>query len=218
MSMIKALRTLAAIENGTLNAAALQTQVAGSQARKDEISQLMAVRSLYARIAHSRNAMDALAGSAAAWAEIAAHRYFSTFIAECVESVNAKMAIYNSDTALSAIAVSPAAMAVMRAASKYSVVTNPANGVSAVSLAAQMSGSANIVLGVSHQGSSVSYSYTMSTKRSGSAVSATVASGTTTNILGKDVDCAIPITTTYSFASVSGNVNQAYFGVLRCDI
>lgn len=218
MSMIKALRTLAAIENGTLNAAALQAQVAGSQARKDEISQLLSVKSLHARIVASRTAMDALAGSAAAWAEIAAHRYFSTFMSECVESVNAKMALFNNDPALSAIAVSPAAMAVMRAASKYSVVTNTANGVSAVSLALQLSGAAYIVLGASHTGSAVSYNYTMSTKRSGSAVSATVASGATTNILGKDVACAIPITPTYSFTSVSGNVNQAYFGVLRCDI
>lgn len=218
MSMIKALRTLAAIENGTMNAAQLEAQVAGSQARKDEISQLLAVKSLYDRIANSRTAMDALAGSAAAWAEIAAHRYFATFIAECVESVNAKMAIYNSDTALNSISASADAMAVMRAASKYSVVTNTADGVSAVSLAAQMSGSANIVLGVSHTGSAISYTYTMSTKRSGSAVSATVASGATTNSLGKDVDCAIPITTTYSFASVSGSIFQSYFGVLRCDI
>ena len=45
MSMIKALRTLAAIENGTLNAAQLEAQVAGSQARKDEISQLLSVAS-----------------------------------------------------------------------------------------------------------------------------------------------------------------------------
>jgi len=218
MSMIKALRTLAAIENGTLNAAQLEAQVAGSQARKDEISQLLSVKSLYDRIANSRNAMDALAGSAAAWGEIMAHRYLSLFLAECVESVNAKMALFNNDPALSAIAVSPAAMAVMRAASKYSVVTNTANGVSAVSLAAHMSGSANIVLGVSHQSTSVSYNYTMSTKRSGSAVSATVASGTTPNVLGKDVNCAIPITSTYSFTSDSGNVTQSYFGVLRCDI
>ena len=219
MSMIKALRTLAAIENGTLNAAQLETQVAGSQARKDEISQLMSVKSLHERIASSRTAMDALAGSAAAWAEIAAHWYFVTFLAKCVESVNAKMAIYNSDTALNSISASPAAMAAMRAASKYAVTSaTAANGASSVSLSSKISGSANIVLGVSHESTPVSYSYTMSTRRSGSAVSATVASGTTINALGKDVDCAIPITSAYSFTSQSGNTYASYFGVLRCDI
>lgn len=217
MSMIKALRTLAAIENGTLDAAALQTQVTGSQARKDEISQLMAVRSLHARIAASRTAMDALAGSVAAWAEIAAHRYFATFLAECVESVNAKMAIYNSDTALNAIAASPAAMATMRASSKYSVVNASANGASAVALAS-ISGAANIVLGVSHGASSTVYSYTLSTKRSGSAVSATISSTSASpNMLGNDTDCAIPVTSAYSFTSQAGNTTTSYFGVLRCD-
>lgn len=215
MSMIKALRTLAAIENGTLNAAALQTQVAGSQARKDEISQLLAVRSLHARIAASRTAMDALAGSAAAWAEIAAHRYFATFVAECVESVNAKMAIYNSDTALNAIKLSAAAMAVMRAASRFSIVTATASGTNGVSLG--VAGTANILLGVSHQ-SSTAYSYTFSTLRGGSSISATVNTQPSANALAKDYDIAVPITSAYSFTSVVGNSAQSYFGVLRCDI
>lgn len=213
--MIKALRTLAAIENGTLNAAALQTQVAGSQARKDEISQLLAVRSLHARIAASRTAMDALAGSAAAWAEIAAHRYFSTFIAECVESVNAKMAIYNSDTALNAIKASAAAMAAMRAASRFSIVTTTANGTNSVSLS--IAGTANILLGVSHA-DATARNYTIATLRSGSAISATVFTLASNNAAAKDYDIAVPITSAYSFSSVAGNTSTSYFGVLRCDI
>ncbi len=213
--MIKALRTLAAIENGTLNAAALQTQVAGSQARKDEISQLLAVRSLHARIAASRTAMDALAGSAAAWAEIAAHRYFSTFIAECVESVNAKMAIYNSDTALNAIKASAAAMAAMRAASRFSIVTTTANGTNSVSLG--IAGTANILLGVSHA-DATARNYTIATLRSGSAISATVGTLASNNAAAKDYDIAVPITSAYSFSSVAGNTSTSYFGVLRCDI
>lgn len=216
MSMIKALRTLAAIENGTLNAAALQTQVAGSQARKDEISQLLAVRSLYARIANSRTAMDALTGSAAAWAEIAAHRYFATFIAECVESVNAKMAIYNSDTALNAIHASAAAMAAMRAASRFSIVSNSANNTNSVSLS-NIAGTANILLGVSHTDSTVR-NYTIATLRSGSAISATVGTLPSGSTAAKDYDIAVPITSVYSFTSVSGNTSNSYFGVLRCDV
>lgn len=216
MSMIKALRTLAAIENGTLTAAALQTQVAGSQARKDEISQLLAVRSLYARIANSRTAMDALAGSAAAWAEIAAHRYFSTFIAECVESVNAKMAIYNSDTALNSIKASAAAMALMRAASRFSIVSASASGTDSVAIW-NISGTAHILLGVSHA-DSIARNYTVATLRSGSAISATVLTLPASNTLAKDYNIAVPITSAYSFTSVAGNVSASYFGVLRCDI
>lgn len=216
MSMIKALRTLAAIENGTLNAAALQTQVAGSQARKDEISQLLAMRSLHARIAASRTAMDALAGSAAAWAEIAVHRYFSTFIAECVESVNAKMVIYNSDTALNSIKASAAAMEAMRAASRFSIVSAAANGTNSVALGS-VTGTANILLGVSHA-ESTARNYTIATLRSGSSISATVYTTSSSNALAKDDDIAVPITSAYSFSSVAGNTSWSYFGVLRCDI
>ena len=216
MSMIKALRTLAAIENGTLTAAQLETQVAGSQARKDEISQLLSVKSLHERIASSRMAMDALAGSATVWGEAMKHRYITNFIAACVESVNAKMALYNSDIALNAIAASPSVMAVMRAASRYSVAgPATANGTSSVAMTG-VSGSANILLGVSHA-SGTSYNYTLSTLRSGSAISATVATAASSNALGKDFDIAVPLTSTYSFTSVAGNASSSYFGVLRCD-
>lgn len=216
MSMIKALRTLAAIENGTINAAQLEAQVAGSQARKDEISQLLSVKSLHERIASSRMAMDALAGSATAWGEAMKHRYITNFIAACVESVNAKMAFYNSDTALNAIAASPSVMAVMRAASRYSVSgAYTAIGASGVSLSG-IGGAANIILGVSHL-SGTSYNYTLSTLRSGSAISATVATAASSNELGKDYDIAVPLTSTYSFSSVTGNASASYFGVLRCD-
>lgn len=216
MSMIKALRTLAAIENGTLNASTLETQVAGSQSRKDEISQLLSVKSLHERIASSRMAMDALAGSATAWGEAMKHRYITNFIAACVESVNAKMAIYNSDTALNAIKLSAAAMAVMRAASKFSIVATTANQTSSVSLGT-IAGSANILLGLSHV-DTTARNYTFSTLRSGSAISATVSTNTTSNALGKDYDIAVPLTSTYSFTSVSGNTASSYFGILRCDI
>lgn len=215
MSMIKALRTLAAIENGTLNATTLETQVAGSQARKDEISQLLSVKSLHERIASSRMAMDALAGSATAWGEAMKHRYITNFIAACVESVNAKMAFYNSDIALNAIAADPSLMAVMRAASKYSVPVFTANGTAGVAMPG-VSGSANIVLGISH-GAALINNYTLSTLRSGSAISATVTTTTIVNALGKDFDIAVPLTSTYSFTSVAGNTSASYFGVLRCD-
>ena len=216
MSMIKALRTLAAIENGTLTAAQLGTQVAGSQARKDEISQLLSVKSLHERIAGSRNAMDALAGSATAWGEVMKHRYITNFIATCVESVNAKMALYNSDTALNSIAAVPELMAVMRAASRYSVVhAGVANGTSSVAMFG-VNGTANIVLGISHA-NTASNNYTLSTRRTGSAISATCATLPVSNALGKDYDIAVPLTSAYSFTSVAGNVYDTYVSILRCD-
>ena len=216
MSMIKALRTLAAIENGTLNATTLETQVAGSQARKDEISQLLSVKSLHDRIASSRNAMDALAGSATAWGEAMKHRYITNFLGACVESVNAKMAFYNSDIALNAIKASAAAMAVMREASKFSIVMATANQTSSVSLGG-IAGAANILLGVSHA-EATSRNYTIATLRSGSAISATVITTASNNALAKDSYIAVPLKSTYSFTSVSGNAASSYFGVLRCDV
>lgn len=215
MSMIKALRTLAAIENGTLTAAQLETQVAGSQARKDEISQLLSVKSLHDRIVSSRMAMDALAGSETAWGEAMKHRYFTDFFAACVESVNAKMALYNSDTALNAIKLSAGAMAAMRAASNFSIVTAGADGSNSVPLST-IAGTANILLGVSHA-DTTARSYLMATLRSGSAISATVATSTTNNALAKDYNIAVPLRSTYSFTTNSTNTSQSYFGVLRCD-
>ena len=215
MSMIKALRTLAAIENGTLTAAQLETQVAGAQARKDEISQLLSVKSLHDRIVSSRMAMDALAGSATAWGEAMKHRYFTDFFAVCVESVNAKMALYNSDTALNAIKLSAGAMAAMRAASKFSIVTQMSNGTGSAPLGT-IAGTANILLGVSFA-DNYPVNYYMSTRRSGSAISATVTTGTTSNALAKDYDVAVPLTSPYSFTTGNVNSRQSYFGVLRCD-
>lgn len=216
MSMIKALRTLAAIENGTLNAAQLETQVAGSQARKDEISQLLSVKSLHERIVSSRTAMDALAGSATAWGEVAKHRYLTNFIATCVESVNAKMAIYNSDTALNSIAASSQLMAIMRAASRYSVTSiGHANDTSSVLFG--IAGTSNIILGISHL-TATAHNYTLSTRRSGSTINATVGTNAVSNANGKDFDIAVPLTSPYSFTSVAGNTVVTYIGVLRCDI
>lgn len=213
--MIKALRTLAAIENGTMNAAQLEAQVAGSQARKDEISQLLSVKSLHDRIANSRNAMNALAGSATAWGEVMKNRYITNFIAACVESANAKMAFYNSDIALNSIAAAPAVMAVLRAASRFSIVSNAASGTSSVFLAS-IAGTANILLGVSHA-EAAARNYTIATLRSGSAISATALTQASSNGLAKDYDIAVPIASAYSFTSVFGNTAMSYFGVLRCD-
>lgn len=218
MSMIKALRTLAAIENGTLNAAQLEAQITGSQARRDEISQLLAVRSLFDRIANSKNAMTALCGSAAAVNEIALHRFFGAFIGACAESVSAKMAIWNSDAMLLKIAASPSAMASMRAASRYSVVSATANGATSVSLAGVLAGANYIVLGCSSSIGGGAWVNTLAAKRSGSAISAGIVMDTGADALAKDTDAAVPITAPYSFTSSAGYVYLTYFGVLRCDI
>lgn len=214
MSMIKALRTLAAIENGTLNAAQLEAQVAGSQARKDEITQLLAVTSLHARIANSRNAMDALAGSATAWGLIMLHGRIGAFIAECAESVSAKMVFYNSDAALNALKASPAAMAALRAASRYSVISTSPD--LSTPVAVYPPGNANILLGAS-QGSGVDGTHTFSTLRGGSGVSAVVTNNSSPDQLARDSDVAIPLTGPYSFTSSLTAGHTAYFGFLRCD-
>ena len=218
MSMIKALRTLAAIENGTLNATTLETQVAGSQARKDEVRQLLSTRSLFDRIAASKNACDALAGSASVAAILGSTMpYQFELITALLKQVPGKMMLHGLDALLNTLRGSAGLMAAARAASGYGTIDAiAANGTTPVSLSSYMTGTAYILLGVSHL-SSTPYDHTLSTLRSGSAISATVVMSATSNTLGKDYDIAVPLTSTYSFTSTAGNTSSSYFGVLRCD-
>lgn len=219
MSMVRALRTLAAMENGTLNAAALETLLSGSQARKDEVRQLLSTRSLFDRIAASKNACDALTGSASVVAILGSTMPYQTeLVAALLKQAPGKMMLHGIDALLNTLKGSASLMAAARAASGYSAIGGvTANGTTPVSLAPYITGSAYILLGVSHASTTI-YSYTLSTLRSGSSISAAVSTNTTSNTQAKDHDIAVPITSPYSFTSQTGNTSLSYFGVLRCDV
>lgn len=215
MSMIKALRTLAALENGTLNAAQLETQLA-TQARKDELRMLLATRSLFARIAASKNTCDALVGSATALAILTNPLpYQSDLFSALFKTPSWKMALHASDSALNIVVSSATLIAFARAASGYSTFTGTASGTTPVSLAVWMPGAAYILLGLG----TVGYvsGTTITTKRSGSGISNTVSASTATaNAVGNSL--AVPLAAPYSFVKGSVDIAVHYFGVLRCDI
>ena len=214
MSMIKALRTLAAIENGTLDAAALETLISGSSARLDELRLLLSIASLRTRIIAGGNVSAALRGSATAKAlfdDMVTNTFDKTaWVNDLLVTPGGKLLLHANDTLLTHLAITPSLMA-------KAIVSAFASGTSSVSLSGQMPGSAYIVLGISHQ-AYASHDYTLSTRRSGSAISTNVTTKAIDNVLGKDFDIAVPLTSAYSFTSVFGNSYGTYIGVLRCDI
>lgn len=213
MSMIKALRTLAAMENGTLNAASLETLLAGSQARKDELRMLLATRSLFDRVAASKNTCDALAGSATAASIIAGNvPYQSEFITALLKTSPGKLLIHATDTFLSAIAASSTLITAARAANGYAVSVIAANGTTPANIS--LSGTAYILLGSGVN--ATAQMVTISTKRSGStavnAFAPVVAANATSN------SQAVPLVPPYSFVLAGAGTSTHYFGLLRCDI
>lgn len=215
MSMIRALRTLAALENGTLNAAGLETLLA-TQARKDELRMLLATRSLFDRIAASKNTCDALAGSATAFSVMTGsvpHR--AELIQALLQTSPGKLLIHATDVFLAAMVSSATLMAAARAAGGYLAFDVAANSTTPVSLAGNMPGSAYILLGLGSSGDQAST--TINTKRSGSSIANTVSAATyTTNATSNSL--AVPLVSPFSFVKATADASAHYFGVLRCDI
>lgn len=217
MSMVKALRTLTAMENGTLNAAALETLLAGSTARQDELRLLLSITSLRSRIAGA-NISAALRGSATARA-LFDDMVLNTFdraawVNDLLATPGGKMLLHSNDNLLATLSATPTLMARARSRSKYISVYAAASGTSSVSLSGSMPGSAYILLGVSSSGAA-SYSYNINTKRSGGAEY--VATDSSGDGNARDYDIASALVAPYSFTSQVGNSSAVYFGVLRCD-
>ena len=221
MSMVRALRTLTAIENGTINAAAFETLLSGSTARQDELRLLLSITSLRQRIIASSNVAAAIRGATTAKAlfdDMAINTFDrSAWVSDLLVTPGGKMLLHANDTLLGTLSASSTLMAKARAQSKYAVVNATADNASSVSLSGAMPGAAYILLGVSHNTTTIYY-YTFSTLRSGSAISAMVGTSAVSNVAAKDYDIAVPITSAYSFTSQLGNTSTSYFGVLRCDI
>jgi hypothetical protein len=219
MSMIKALRTLAAIENGTLNAAALETLISGSSARLDELRLLLSIASLRTRIIAGGNVSAALRGSATAKAlfdDMATNTFDKTaWVNDLLVTPGGKLLLHANDTLLTHLATTPSLMAKARAQSKYAVISATAAGSSSVSLSGQMPGSAYILLGIS-SGVGAPNSHSVSTLLSGGT--ANVSTNASNDSMAMDSDMASPLVAPYSFTSQLGNNYASYFGVLRCDI
>lgn len=197
MSMVRALRTLTALENGTLTGAQLETQLSGSTARRGEFALLCASSGAAQRMATSSVTMTAVAASA-------------TAMAEFVKYTACRMAAWASDNALNAIKASATAMAALRGAAGYTVVNSSS---SSGTLDLGVSGKNYIVLGISNS-VYASGSTTLTTLRSSSAMAATLSLDGSLDTAAQDSNQATPVT-----GPVLVNQGNGYFwyGLLRCD-
>lgn len=202
MSMVRALRTLTALENGTLSGSQLETQLSGSTARRGEFALLCASEGAAKRMAASAVTMAAVAASATAMAEFVKH-------------TAARMAAWGSDNALIAIKASATAMSACRTAGGYAVksATSPASPSTPFDVATE--GRAYIVLGVSSNYTPVSQ-FTFPTIRGTSSLPSALSTDTTADSSASDSNQATPVNgpVRATFSAVSQNV---YIGLLRCD-
>ena len=218
MSMVRALRTLTAMENGTLNASALETLVSGSSARLDELRLLLSTNSLRTRILAGANISAALRGSATAKAlfdEMVINVFDKTaLVSDMLATSGGRMLLHGNDTLLDTLVSSSTLMAKARSSSKYSVASATANQGSSVSLSVSMTGAAYILLGISSN-VAVAYNYNIYTKRTGSYFP--LITNATADGNAMDSDRADALVAPYLFTSALGNTSTSYFGVLRCD-
>lgn len=225
MSMVRALRTLTALENGTLNAASLQTQLAGSASRLAELKILLDTRSLHDRICASAPTIDAIMGSALAQTAVTQVRYWSELLAAIAAHQPARNALHGSDTVLSWIGSALERVSVLRTAAAYQVAKTSTNVVSTttVGLVTASNGSLNgtkyIALGLSNAGSTAIYGYTINTKRTGSTINNTnLYSDLVADTNGADSPLCIPLQSSYSVQLMSGSATGIiHVGLLRCD-
>ena len=202
MSMVRALRTLTALENGTMSGAQLETQLSGSTARLGEFALLCASDGAAKRMAASAVTMTAVTASATAMAEFVKH-------------TAARMAAWGSDNALIAIKASATAMSVCRAAGGYAVkqVSSPSPSGTLFDVATE--GRAYIVLGVSAAHTIISQ-FTFPTIRGTSSLPSALSTDGTSDTAAADSFQATPVNgpvrATFGLASI-----VVYIGLLRCD-
>lgn len=202
MSMVRALRTLTALENGTMSGAQLETQLSGSTARRGEFALLCASEGAAKRMAASAVTMAAVTASATAMAEFVKH-------------TAARMAAWGSDNALIAIKASATAMSACRAAGGYAIkqVTSPNPAGTLFDVATE--GRAYIVLGVSASYAGVAQ-FAFPTKRGTSSLPSTLLTDATGDGSAADSDQATPVNGPVR-ATFNVSAEAVYIGLLRCD-
>lgn len=202
MSMVRALRTLTALENGTMSGSQLETQLSGSTARLGEFALLCASDGAAKRMAASAVTMTAVTASATAMAEFVKH-------------TAARMAAWGSDNALIAIKASATAMSACRTAGGYAIkqATSPVSPVTLFDVATE--GRAYIVLGVSSAYIGVA-TFTFPTIRGTSSLPSALSTDVTPDTIAADSYQATPVNgpVRATFNIPSTNI---YIGLLRCD-
>ncbi len=198
MSMVRALRTLTALENGTLSGSQLETQLSGSTARLGEFALLCASECAAKRMAASAVTMTAVTASATAMAEFVKH-------------TAARMAAWGSDNALIAIKASATAMSACRTAGGYAIKQAASGGLFDVAT----EGRAYIVLGVS-AGYAFVGQLAFPTIRGTSSLPSALSTDATGDTSAADSYQATPVNAPVR-ASFSGGGTNVYIGMLRCD-
>ena len=203
MSMVRALRTLTALENGTMSGAQLETQLSGSTERRGEFALLCASDGAAKRMAASAVTMTAVTASATAMAEFVKH-------------TAARMAAWGSDNALIAIKASATAMSACRTAGGYAVkmATSPVSFPGTL-FDVPTEGRAYIVLGVSSAYNSVA-TFTFPTIRGTSSLPSTLSTDAAPDSSGADSYQATPVNGPVR-ATFSVSSTNVYIGLLRCD-
>lgn len=198
MSMVRALRTLTALGNGSLSGAQLETQLSGSTARLGEFALLCASEGAAKRMAASAVTMAAVTASATAMAEFVKH-------------TAARMAAWGSDNALIAIKASATAMSACRAAGGYAVNHATSGGLFDVAT----EGRAYIVLGVSSAYAGVAQ-LTFPTIRGTSSLPSALSTDATPDTGAADSFQATPVNGPVR-ATFNVPGTSVYIGRLRCD-
>lgn len=201
MSMVRALRTLTALGNGSLSGAQLETQLSGSTARRGEFALLCASEGAAKRMAASAVTMAAVTASATAMAEFVKH-------------TAARMAAWGSDNALIAIKASATAMSACRTAGGYEVkgFTDAANTPISIDLV----GRAYILLGVSTN-HSAAFTITAVSRRGSSGMTSPIVTSAISSSAAQDSDQATPLNGPVVMSQNGGASYTYYLGLLRCD-
>ena len=127
------------------------------------------------------------------------------------------MAVFNSDTALNAIAASGTALTALRAAAGYTVYSSTA--IAAATISGPVAGGSYIVLGLSTSNAPNGVFNMLSKRRSGSAVVATTTSdGTGFAATALKYPNALPLVAPFTSAQSDAIAYTWYFGMLRCDV
>lgn len=222
MPMIRALRLLNAIEAGTTTGAQLQALLSSDPVRAGEFSVLLGLRGQIRRMLASSVTMAALFASPIAMAALVSNPASLLLVAtdgqygpSLANNVAAKMAIFNSDTALNALLSSENALQNMRAGTQYSVRA-PNAAVNAV-IPNTVAGGSYIVLGLSTTATTVGASLTLNTLRPGSNISnISNMDGTSSGTSATYYPKAIPLVA--NFTASQNAARQWYIGMLRCDV
>lgn len=201
MSMVRALRTLTALGNGTLSGAQLEAQLSGSTARLGEFALLCASDGAAKRMAASAVTMTAVTAS-------------TTAMAEFVKHTAARMAAWGSDNALTAIKASATAMAAMRGAGGYEVTAF--SGAANTPISIDLVGRAYILLGVSAT-HNTAISITAVSRRGSSGMTSPIATSGIVSSAAQDSNQATPLNGPVVMSQNGGPAYTCYLGLLRCD-